>query len=137
VNGIVVDAPVTLSWCFAEEQTPLSLIVLDRLNAGEAAVVPAFWSLEILNSLLVGARRGRISRDQTHLFLCDIGALQLTLDHESFEQVSRPVQTLCHDHRITPYDALYIELAIRLQCPLVTLDRLQQKPAKELGVECL
>jgi predicted nucleic acid-binding protein len=137
VNGIVVDASVTLSWCFPKEQTPLSLIVLDRLNAGEAAVVPAFWSLEILNSLLVGERRGRISQEQTRSFLRDIGALHLTLDHESFEQVSGPVQALCRDHRLTPYDALYIELAMRLQCPLATLDQLQQKAAKELGVECL
>jgi hypothetical protein len=35
--GIVVDASVTLSWCFPDEQMPLSLKVLDRLNAGEEA----------------------------------------------------------------------------------------------------
>ncbi len=49
--GIVVDASVTLSWCFPDEQTALSLTVLDRLNGGEEALVPAFWSLEVLNSL--------------------------------------------------------------------------------------
>jgi hypothetical protein len=48
VNGIVLDASVTLSWCFPDEQTSLSLKVLDRLKAGEAALVPAFWPLEIL-----------------------------------------------------------------------------------------
>jgi hypothetical protein len=32
---IVVDASVTLSWCFPDEQTALSLAVLDRLNAGD------------------------------------------------------------------------------------------------------
>src|SRR4051794_32357648 len=34
--GIVLDASVTL-WCFPDEQKPLSLQVLDRLNAGEEA----------------------------------------------------------------------------------------------------
>ena len=48
---IVVDTSVTLSWCFPDEQTPLSLKVLDRLNAGDAALVPAFWSAEVLNIL--------------------------------------------------------------------------------------
>ena len=57
--GIVVDASVTLSWCFPDEQTPLSLRVLDSLNAGEEALVPAFWSVEVLNSLLVGEKSQR------------------------------------------------------------------------------
>lgn len=56
--GIVVDASVTLSWCFPDEQTPLSLSVLERLNGGEEALVPAFWSVEVLNSLLVGGEEG-------------------------------------------------------------------------------
>jgi predicted nucleic acid-binding protein len=66
--AIVVDASVTLSWCFPDEQTSLSLKVLDRLNGGEEALVPAFWSVEVLNSLLVGEKRGRISPDQTRAF---------------------------------------------------------------------
>lgn len=36
----VVDASVMLSWCFPDEQTELSLVVLDRLNSGEKALVP-------------------------------------------------------------------------------------------------
>ena len=51
MKGIVLDASVTLSWCFPDEQTPVALNVLDRLNAGEQALVPAFWSVEVLNSV--------------------------------------------------------------------------------------
>jgi hypothetical protein len=42
VTGIVIDASVTLSWCFSDEQTPMSMNVLDRLKSGEQALVPAF-----------------------------------------------------------------------------------------------
>jgi hypothetical protein len=42
VTSIVIDASVTLSWCFPDEQTPMSLNVLDRLKAGEEALVPSF-----------------------------------------------------------------------------------------------
>jgi len=41
---IVVDASVTLSWCFPDEQTVGSMSVLDRLKTGERALVPAFWA---------------------------------------------------------------------------------------------
>lgn len=32
----------SLSWCFPDEQTPLSLNVLERLKAREQALVPSF-----------------------------------------------------------------------------------------------
>jgi len=92
VNAIVIDASITLSWCFPDEQTQSSLAVLDRLKAGDAALVPAFWAVEVLNSLLVGERRGRISPDQTQAFLESLHALRPTLDHVALEQVIGPVQ---------------------------------------------
>jgi predicted nucleic acid-binding protein len=135
--GIVVDASVTLSWCFPDEQTPLSLQVLDRLNGGEEALVPAFWSVEVLNSLLVGEKRGRISREQTRAFLNDLAVLQPTVDHASTEQVFGTVQALCRDHGLTPYDALYVELAWRMKCPLATLDQSQKDAANALNIDCM
>ena len=64
---------------------PLSLQVLDRLKAGEQALAPAFWPLEVLNSLLIGEKKGRISREQTDAFLRDLRALRPTLDYASLE----------------------------------------------------
>ena len=135
--SIVVDASVTLSWCFPDEQTPLSLRVLDRLNSGDAALVPAFWAVEVLNSLLVGEKRGRISSDQTQTFLRDLAALRTTLDNATAEQVFGPVQRLSREHGLTPYDALYVELALRMKCPLATLDQSQRNAANTLKIECL
>lgn len=137
MNEIVVDASITLSWCFPDEQTPLSLAVLDRLKAGDAAIVPAFWSVEILNSLLVGERRGRISAEQTQAFLRSLQALRPTLDNATLDRVTGPVQKLCRDHGLAPYDALYVDLAMRKKCPLATLDQPQRNAAVALGIQCL
>ena len=135
--AIVLDASITLSWCFPDEQTSASLAVLDRLKAGDFALVPTFWSLEVLNSLLVGERRGRISPDQSHAFLTSLQALNPTLDHGTLEQAVGPLQKLCRDHHLTPYDALYVELAMRTHCPLASLDKTQIDVARLLGIECL
>jgi predicted nucleic acid-binding protein len=137
LTWIVVDASVTLSWCFPDEQTPLSLNVLERLKAGEQALVPSFWSLEVLNSLLVSERRGRISAKQTVAFLEDLSALNPSFDYASLGQVNGPVQKVCRDHGLTPYDALYVELAMRVKCPLATQDESQKNAASILKVECL
>jgi len=137
VSGIVVDASITLAWCFADERTALSISVLDRLKAGDQALVPAFWSVEVLNTLLVGEKRGRIQAGQTQAFLADLRALNAVLDYASLEQVCGPIQTICRNHGLTPYDALYVELAQRKNCPLATLDEPQYQVARSLGVECL
>jgi len=137
LNSIVVDASVTLSWCFPDEQTQMSMDVLDRLESGDQALVPAFWPLEVLNTLLVGERKGRITAEQTRLFLDTLRVLGAALDHASLEQVAGPVQMICRDHRLTPYDALYVELALRSGFPLATLDHAQRQAARDLGVHCL
>jgi predicted nucleic acid-binding protein len=137
MTGIVVDASVTLSWCFPEEQTPMCMNVLDRLKAGEQAVMPAFWSVEVLNVLLLGERKGRIGAAQTKTFLDTLRALNPVLDCATLDQVAGPVQIICRDHRLTPYDALYVELALRSGYPLATLDAPQREAAKALGIACL
>jgi predicted nucleic acid-binding protein len=90
-----------------------------------------------LNSLLVGEKRGRISPDQTRAFLNHLRALQPAVDHPSLEQVFGTVQMLCRDHGLTPYDALYVELAQRRNCPLATLDQSQMEAEEALNIECV
>ena len=65
MSWIVVDASVTLFWCFPDEQTPAAMGVLDLPKAGDQALVPAFWCSEVLNSLLLGERKG-VSRPTKH-----------------------------------------------------------------------
>jgi predicted nucleic acid-binding protein len=129
VSAIVVDASITLSWCFPDEQTQLSTAVLDRLKAGDEALVPAFWAVEVLNTLLVGEKRGRITSQQTRAFLEELRRVGPTLDCASLNEVFDSVQSISRDHGISPYDALYVELASRKHCPLATLDRPQKTAA--------
>jgi predicted nucleic acid-binding protein len=137
VSWIVLDASVTLSWCFPDEQTPAAMSVLDLLKAGDQALVPAFWCSEVLNSLLVGERRGRISADQTRAFLDDLSALRPMLDDASLGRVFQDVQALCRQYGLASYDALYVELAMRSRNPLATLDKNQRDAAAAVGVTCL
>jgi predicted nucleic acid-binding protein len=111
--------------------------VLDLLKAGDQALVPAFWCSEVLNSLLVGERKGRISADQTRAFLADLSALRPKLDDASLARVFQDVQALCRQHGLASYDALYVELAMRSGSPLATLDKNQRDAAVAVGVTCL
>ena len=103
----------------------MSLNVLDRLKAGEQALVPAFWAA------------GRITPEQAQSFFDALRVLNPRFDYVSMEQVAGPIQAMCRNHRLTPHDALYVELALRSGCTLATLDHPQREAAEALGVPCL
>ena len=67
-------------------------------------------------------------RASTRTFLEALSGLRPVYDHASADVVNGPVQKLCRDHRLTPYDALYIDLAMRNGCPLATQDENQKRP---------
>ena len=56
----VIDASVTLAWCFEDEASGDADAVLDRLDR-EAALAPAHWPLEVANALRTAERRGRLN----------------------------------------------------------------------------
>lgn len=59
MKGVVIDASVALAWCFPDEKSGYAERVLEGLE-GRPVLVPAIWSLEVANVLLVGERRKRI-----------------------------------------------------------------------------
>lgn len=56
----VLDASMTMSWCFADESTPYTRSVLASL-LDTYAEVPALWCFEIANVLAINERRRRIT----------------------------------------------------------------------------
>ena len=47
------------------------------------------------------------------------------------------ILALCRTHRLTSYDAIYLDLAVRRSLPLATFDQDLRKTAKGLGVGLL
>ena len=111
--------------------------MLDRLNTGHFALVPAFFLVEVLNSLLVGERKGRISPEQTRNFLDDLRVMRPMIDHSNIDNVLDDIQPICRAYGLTPYDALYVELAMPSGHPLATLDRFPRDAALAAGIACL
>ena len=114
----VLDASIAGCWAFEGEDASLGTAALKRLASGNAHV-PSLWWFELRNLLIVNERRGRIAEQDTAAFLNFIGRLPITLDN-------RPdgiaLLALARRHRLTVYDAAYLELAIREDLSLATLD---------------
>ena len=77
------------------------------------------WWFEVRNALIASERRGRLTEPHTAQFLREISRLAVTVDRAPDEA---GVLTLARRHRLTVYDAAYLELAVREALPLATLD---------------
>ena len=134
--SLVIDSSVALTWCFEDERTTATLAVLDRVVQSGAAA-PALWPLEVLNVLLLAERRKRLSAAQRHALAGFLRDLPVTLDHETAAQAWGMTVRLAEQHRLTLYDAAYLELAQRLGLPLATLDEELRTAAGTLGIALL
>jgi predicted nucleic acid-binding protein len=117
--AFVLDASVTACWAFDDEDHPVAAQALERLRTDQG-VVPALWWFEVRNTLVVNERRGRIGAADSATFLRAIGQLRITTDCNP-EEAS--VLALARTHVLSVYDASCLELALRENAPLATLDR--------------
>ena len=106
----VVDNSVVMSWCFQDETNNYADAVLDKL-VQTTAIVPAIWSLEIVNVLLVAERKKRLSESDSVHFLNLLSQLPI------IEQLEHPqkneILSLARTNDLSSYDASYLDLAIR------------------------
>lgn len=134
--SLVLDSSVTLAWAYSEEAMPSVLKVLDLVTAS-GAWVPSLWRLEVANILEMGVRRLRNDAAFRDATLADFGLLPISLDVETDQQAWGATLCLAARHRLTLYDAAYLELAMRRALPLATLDLELRAAANAEGIELL
>ena len=119
--SLVLDSSVTLAWVYSAETTEEISSVFGRVVESEAWV-PALWRLEVANVLEMGVRKGRSDATFRDAALADLALLPITVDRETDRQAWGATANLARRHRLTLYDAAYLELARRRSLPLATLD---------------
>ena len=124
--AFVLDASITACWAFDDEDHPDAGLV-----RAEEAAVPSLWWFEVRNILIVNERRRRITEADTAAFLVNLSRLRIRVDRVPDEE---RVLRLARAHRLSVYDAAYLELAQREGLPLATLDAELRKAAAGEGV---
>jgi predicted nucleic acid-binding protein len=134
----VLDASATLTWLLGDARAvdrEYAARLLEALKRGEVAVVPVTWALEVANVLARGEARGVISEAQSEAFLEMLSGAPIEADTTTFSQALTETLNLARRHRLSSYDASYLELALRNGLPLATLDASLNKAARKAGVK--
>jgi predicted nucleic acid-binding protein len=134
--SIVLDASMAIAWLFSAKREEMSRIAVRRIIAS-GGIVPAHWKLEIANVLLLAIRTGRCRRDYADRSLERLTRLRLEVDQETDRQAWGETRRLAREHKLTMYDAAYLELAMRSKAALASLDRALLLAAKRAGLEVL
>ncbi|HEX4158668.1 MAG TPA: type II toxin-antitoxin system VapC family toxin [Rhizomicrobium sp.] len=124
---LVIDASVCLCWALVDEQHPIADDAYERMRT-EDAHVPALWWFELRNALIINERRRRLLESDVSNFLRQVSDLRIQIDSLPSDS---DVLALSRKHRLTVYDAAYLELGRRKSFPLATLDRDLAEAAKK------
>jgi predicted nucleic acid-binding protein len=131
--SVVLDSSIVGCWCFPDESSSMADAAM-RAVAADKAFVPAVWWFEVRNLLLTAERVGRVDPIGTAAFCADLEALSIRIDRAPQSDV---VLALARTHRLTIYDAAYLELADRIGVPLATLDQQLARAARARSVPLL
>jgi predicted nucleic acid-binding protein len=124
---------MALSWCFTNEQSPESLAVL-QLARCSLTIVPSLWHIETCNVLGMAFRKQRLREADLHVVLRLLTSLEMHTDMAVPFVGTSALLPLMQAYALTAYDAVYLELALRLNLPLATLDTDLATAAEQAGV---
>ena len=120
----VLDNSVSMRWLF-KDGTEADLLyaeqVLEALKEG-SSVVPGVWWLEVSNVIAQAEAQQLLPETQSRKFLDTLQKMPITVDSSPVEQLWEQTLHLARKFKISVYDATYLELAIRQNIVLATLD---------------
>lgn len=133
-RAFVADASVAIGWVHPSQATKHTVAMLDAIADGATLEVPALWPLEVANALIVLVRRRKLAEDERQAGLGWLRGLRVRVDHEMSALAFSQLSELAATHRLSVYDAAYLELALRRRLVLGCKDGPLRTAAKRAGV---
>lgn len=135
--SFVLDNPVAMCWLLADGKpadVAYAEAVLDALRE-QQALVPSLWALEASNVIARAEAKGLLTEARSQAFVVLLQRLNIATDPAAAAHALGDTLHLARRHKLSAYDAAYLELALRTGLPLATLDADLEKAAQAAGVE--
>lgn len=134
--SLVLDASMALAWIIRRADPSEAAIadLCSREVRSIGALIPALFHSEVGNILLVFERTNRLTEQQTSTYLFDLSVASIMEDSSPSSQRLPRILELGRRHRLSAYDATYLELALRTASTLATFDRKLAQAARTAGV---
>ena len=136
MNQFVLDNSVAMRWLLASPHQALQDYAHDVLRSmtKKAAIVPNLWHLEAANVLVVAERKADVEVSEVERFIAQLEELPISIDLQTSQRSFSQILSLARAYNLSSYDAAYLELAIRENLPLASLDKALMKAARKTDV---
>jgi len=115
---------VAATWFLTDESSRVGNKLLESYRKEQVDFhMPVLWSLEILNLLLAARKRKRLNETDLAFAIKLFNNIECTWHDQTDAHCRRRIFDFAQLHRLTIYDAAYLELADRLRVPLITFDK--------------
>lgn len=134
----VLDNSVTMRWLFGDGRKA-DLAFADRVlqtlaGDGSAALVPAIWAFEVGNVVVRAEAQGLLSEARSAAFLGMLQQMPVEADAHTTQHAWADTLQLARRHKLSSYDASFLELALRRGLPIATLDPDLRRASVKAGV---
>lgn len=130
---MIIDASIAGAWVMPDESSVIATEIGRRVLEG-GACVPDLFAHEVRNLLVMGVQRRRLPED---LFWAQLARIEQMPIRVVPSGPSKRIAQLAFRHRLTAYDAAYLDLALDQTLPLASLDKDLRRAALAEGVAVL
>lgn len=137
--SFVLDNSVAMLWLLPQSNPAgidMAERVLDQLTLTDA-VVPSLWRLEASNVIAKSLRLKKVTQAQATAFIALLDDLNIETDDQTDRRALHDTLDVAWRYGLSAYDAAYLELALRKNMAIATLDEKLAAAATEAGVQVL
>jgi predicted nucleic acid-binding protein len=131
----VIDASVTVAWCFEDEASDATESLLRRLLT-EGGLAPGHWPFEVANALRSGERRGRLGEAKLSVARSLLETLPVDIAPSDVGG-ALGVLDIARSHDLSVYDAAYLDLAASRNLGLATVDQRLAAACRTAGISVI
>ena len=122
----VIDNSVVMRWLFGDGDSAdidyANKILGFMQEDGSVAMAPVVWPLEVGNVIVRAESRNLLPEARSAEFLALLQDMAIEIELRSSERALTDTLQLARRHKLSTYDASYLELALREGLPLATND---------------
>jgi len=131
----VIDVSFAGGWFLEDESNSEGRLVLSSYEKGLVQFhVPQLWVYELPNALLMAHRRKRLDAQKYAKAKQAFASIHFIYHEQADSVCGKRIFDFAENFQLTAYDAGYLELADRLQFPLLTLDKELIAAAKKKNI---
>jgi predicted nucleic acid-binding protein len=130
----VLDCSFCAALFIPDENSELVVQSFENIKDHDKIYIPTLWWYEISNVLTLSVKRNRLKHYEVVNIIKLFEDYNLEIDSTFGREYSERIFELSQLYHLTAYDTIYLELSIRKDAILATLDKQLIDAAKKVGI---